>query len=527
MNRTILIVICDFLLVSLVAFSTLDINKISDPNGQPRSVVNMLDPTTNQPGASPNQDLAQVMKVALDEERRNRDMLLAELGRTRETVTQEQAKLGQRERDLQAVRQQLQTTESQAQKLQQDLQKTEADAQRLRADLTAKEQQAARLQQDIRVREEQATRMQQEQASLQQQFVSAQSNLLTMSHQLRASATDALISKERLAAMEAEVKRQAEEAATLQKQLVQLNESNQVAQVEKQRLTAQLQVAEVEKRHATEQVVKMEEQVKIERVEKAKLAEGVKALATRSTQLEQEIRDNRSLAPNTIFNEFVANRLKIQLTAYRTGFLGGENARRKEVDSILVSVGTNTYAVCHVDDTPLTLWNPGTDWAGITGSLLGRNIVALPVRQLSFHQSDPRLVFLPLTPDQVRQLGSRPYALTTDPFKFQDAVLIGTRESYYGECRFQIDVSAQDYVQLDRNVVRGLFGKFNPSRGDLVFSRNGELLGIMANNNYCLKISAMDTAASFQLGQDLPPQNTGHILSLLYGRVAALPNKLQ
>jgi hypothetical protein len=30
MNRTILIVICDFLLVSLLAFSTVDINKIAE-----------------------------------------------------------------------------------------------------------------------------------------------------------------------------------------------------------------------------------------------------------------------------------------------------------------------------------------------------------------------------------------------------------------------------------------------------------------------------------------------------------------
>jgi hypothetical protein len=30
---------------------------------------------------------------------------------------------------------------------------------------------------------------------------------------------------------------------------------------------------------------------------------------------------------------------------------------------------------------------------------------------------------------------------------------------------------------MDRNSLKGLFGKFNPSRSDLVFSRTGELLG--------------------------------------------------
>jgi len=34
MNRSILIVICDFLLISLLAFSTVDVNKINDSNSE-------------------------------------------------------------------------------------------------------------------------------------------------------------------------------------------------------------------------------------------------------------------------------------------------------------------------------------------------------------------------------------------------------------------------------------------------------------------------------------------------------------
>jgi hypothetical protein len=35
MNRSILIVICDFLLVSLLAFSTVDINKVAEEGSKP------------------------------------------------------------------------------------------------------------------------------------------------------------------------------------------------------------------------------------------------------------------------------------------------------------------------------------------------------------------------------------------------------------------------------------------------------------------------------------------------------------
>ncbi len=65
MNRSILIVICDFLLVSLLAFSTVDINKVSD---QGVAQMPKLEIATNQIGGQ--QDLAGVMRLALEDERR-------------------------------------------------------------------------------------------------------------------------------------------------------------------------------------------------------------------------------------------------------------------------------------------------------------------------------------------------------------------------------------------------------------------------------------------------------------------------
>jgi hypothetical protein len=72
-----------------------------------------------------------------------------------------------------------------------------------------------------------------------------------------------------------------------------------------------------------------------------------------------------------------------------------------------------------------------------------------------------------------------------------------------------------------------LFGKFNPSRGDLVFSKNNELLGVMANGTYCLRIQGPDTAATFRFGPNVRDQNTGDTLARLYMRVFNLPTRLQ
>jgi hypothetical protein len=80
---------------------------------------------------------------------------------------------------------------------------------------------------------------------------------------------------------------------------------------------------------------------------------------------------------------------------------------------------------------------------------------------------------------------------------------------------------------LDRSFLKGLFGQFNPSRGDLVFSKSGELLGVMANNSYCLRIRDFSPAATLAFGRGAKPENTGDTLARLYAFVANKPSRLQ
>ncbi|HWI58793.1 MAG TPA: hypothetical protein VNZ22_16325, partial [Bacillota bacterium] len=408
---------------------------------------------------------------------------------------------------------------------QQTLQSREQQLQTAQQTLRSRDQQLQTVQQTLQAREQQAKQLQQEQASLQQSFAAAQTNLQTLNQQLHASSAEASSSKEKLAALEADIRKQVDQTAALQQRLAQLAASNQVVLSEKQRLANQLQVAEVERRHAADLAVRMQEQVKVEREEKARLAEGVKALATNSVQLAREIRENRPMAPNTVFHEFLTNRVQASLYAVRAG-LFGDATKSKDTETILVSNGTNTYALCHVQDTPLALYNPGTDWEGLTGTL-GHDAALVPIHALAFHREDPRVVFMPVSTAEARQLGCKVYRVATDPFKFQDAVLVGAREGYYGECRFQIDPTTPEYVKLDNSFVKGLFGKFNPSRGDLVFSKNGEFLGVMANSTYCLMLRDFRASATLQFGQDIRPQRTGIVLSTLYTRVFQFPTKLQ
>jgi hypothetical protein len=472
MNRSILIVLCDFLLVSLLAFSTVDINKVAHPGAPP-----MMQSNTPDKRVTGRQDLGDVMRLALDEERRNRDQLVGELSQAR-------ALAGQQSRQIQDVQGQLQT----------------------------KEQQAARLQEA--------------ENELRRQFTAAQTNIENLNRQLRATTLESVISKEERAAMEAEARKQTEKANALESRLAQMQKNSQLMASEQEDLRNKLAMSEAANRSAIVQMSQLQEEVDAQRRENAKLSEGVKALAAKSSELAQEIRVSRPMSPNQVFDELITNRVAARFSALKPGIFGMDSTRERQSQTVLATDGTNIFALCHVQDTPLTLWSPGTQWEELTGALM-RGASAFSIRSLSFCTMDPRVVLIPVPAAEARALGCKVYHFCSDPYLFQDAVVAGTRGNYYGECKFQIDLTTPQYLKMDHNSLKGLFGKFNPSSGDLVLSKTGELLGVMANNSYCVMVRRFEPAATFRFGPESRHQPTARTLATLYSVVASLPTKLQ
>jgi len=147
--------------------------------------------------------------------------------------------------------------------------------------------------------------------------------------------------------------------------------------------------------------------------------------------------------------------------------------------------------------------------------------------QISFLSIDPRVVVAPVTPEQAKQLGTKVYKVVTDPYKFNDAMLIGADEGYYGECKFTLDALNPNYLRMDRNKLGKLVGKFNPSRGDLVFSKSGELIGLMVNREYCALLSSFVPQATIPTGSNLNNEAIGIRLSLMQAQLAQLPEGLR
>jgi hypothetical protein len=150
-----------------------------------------------------------------------------------------------------------------------------------------------------------------------------------------------------------------------------------------------------------------------------------------------------------------------------------------------------------------------------------------PAAAVNFLAVDPRVMVLPVDAMQAASLGAKVYPLAADPFKFPEAVLISGGGKGYGEVGFKLDAAQSGYVRVDNRFFKRLFGDFAPSRGDLVFSKTGELLGMMVNSDYCAVLKDFSAMRTLKPGDDITAQQTGTLLDAVNTRLATLPGKLQ
>lgn len=461
MNKTLLLILCDFLLLTLLALTRWDAPAPAKPS-HAAPVPTQHSGATNP--ATAEQDMVAVMQLSLEDEQTRRDTLARELART-EAQKNEAEQTGAR------LAETLSATKADAAKLDRALVATKADAEAERA-------RAEQLARDLAVREAEAKRQQQDIAKLEQ--------------------------------AEAGARRRAED------------------------LAASVKVAEREKTILAEQTDRLRAEVATERAERQRiqqttveLAQGVGQLAEQSSALKRELIDSRPINANTLFTGYLERRVTARFTAARESFMGPVN-RSRESNTIIAGDGHDTAILLHVDGTPFS-WtdpNPQADWARLAIEL-ARSGTSIAAGKLDFLSLDPRLVAVPLSPEQVATLKSTPYLIALDPFKFPEAVLINADGKGYGELPFKLDPENPGYVRVDNRLVRRLFGDFSPSRGDLVLSKTGELLGIMVNNGTCALITNFLPQKTLALGENLKATPTGPLLDEVAARYRRLPARLQ
>ena len=456
MNKTLLLILCDFLLLSLLALTRWEVAKPVPPGA-----VRQVSVAREAPGtATPAQDLVAVMQLSLEDEQARRDTLVLNLAQTEAArADAEQAKL--------TLTENLAQTAKTAAQLDQALAATRASAEAERA-------------RNVRLAGE-------------------------------------------LAEREAE-------AARRNTELTRVTAAEAAARARVEELAVTVGVAQREKQILQEQAETLRAAVETERAERQRaqqtttdLAVGVGQIAEQTGALSKEIREARPINGNTLFNDFLARRVRAQFAAERSTFLG-PITRHLDTRTLLASDGKNAVALLHVDDTPFDLRDLSQpDWAKLTLTLT-RGAATVLATRIEFTSIDPRILAIPLTSADAAKLGGEPYLLALEPFKFPEAVLISAGGTGYGELPFKLDPKNPGYVKVDNRLVRRIFGEFSPSRGDLVLSKTGELLGLMVTAETCALITNFLPQCTLALGVIPEATPTGAVLNGVAKRYLMLPS---
>ena len=464
MNKTLLLVICDFLLLNLLALTRWEAAEPPRPQQSPVPVVAGGGNT-----ATKSQDMVDVMKLSLEDERAQRERVLQQLQTT-------QTNLQEREQNLTALqteKKQLSTTLNETQR-------------------TAKE----------------------------------------LAERVESATQEATMSKERLAQLQRDLEQRQAESERQKQQLAQLEQSQLEARQKIENLNVAVKVAEQEKLLLKENADSLKTQVEVERQERqqvqattVQLAQGVGQLAKQSNELTSEIRENRPINANTLFNEFLANRVQTTFNATRGTLIGSGN-RIKEAKTVFVADGKQVFALLHIDDTPFVLRERSSDLEKLTVTFTKGSYTST-ASDVRFLSSDFRIVAVPVDSAQVKAIGAKVYQTALEPFKFPEAVLISNGGSGYGEVMFKLDADEPNYVRMDNRLMKRLFGDFATSSGDLVLSKTGELLGIMVNHDYCVLITNFLPTKTIRTGDNIADQHTGATFDELYARLLRRPLKLQ
>lgn len=464
MNKTLLLILCDFLLLNLLALTRWE---QAEPQ---RAPVQVAASTAAAHAPAVNADMVALMRISLEDERATREQTAAQLGNTQATLSEREKALAQAQQQKTQLEGALATTTANAR----DLERKYADA-----------------------------------------------------------TSEAFLTKEQLAKMQRELEEQRAEAERIRQQAATLERQNTEARQRIESLNVAVRVAEQEKVLIAQNLTEARQQVDRERTERLKvqeqttqLAQGVGTLAEQSTALTQEIRDHRPLNPNTIFADFLANRVQADLSARRPGLFGA-SVRDRAAQTILLSIGGRTHALLHLSDTPFTYSAEApANYDLITGRL-SRGAFASPITELRFLAADPRVILVPVDDALAGLLGAKIYPLAADLAKFPEAVLVRADDGKYGETPFRLDAQNPGYVKVDNRIVTRLFGEFAPRRGDLMFSKTGELIGLMVNNDYCAVLGDARAAQVLPAGDGLVQERTGPVFAELATRLARLPPRLQ
>ena len=524
MNKTLLLIICDFLLLNLIHFTAWD--EIENSKDNPGAGGAQ---STGAGMGDPQRDLELVRMqfkqstAELDEQKRayinlSNTATESQQASAKKIDDAEQKALGwyQKAQEEEAGKkaaekanrialEQLKNRTTQANLSEEEKKALEAERKKLEA-------QAAKLQGDVNTLEINLNAANEKAAEDQERAMRA----LNAANARAKTANDradkdiaAADARTRTATTRAEAATTRAEAATTRAQTAEVNmaTANATATAAQKQATAantRAQTAEQKVETVSTELTKTKVNLKAAQVAEEVALGAVKEMGGNVAEIKssaQAIIDNTPISANTLFRQFRGRGVKVWLKSGRT---------TTRTDTVLIQQGNYVYALLHTSDTPFPISPKATGISRVEPTLSTPEAgkakpVAYTLPFAQFLKDEPRVLASPLmNVPQAASRGIRPYQIAAKPFQFPKAFVISRDGKSYGEVEFKFNPAHQGYVKMDKPFAGGLFSNsFNPSKGDLVLSQKGELLGMMANNSYCYVIRSLKSESSITFRKDL------------------------
>ena len=542
MNKTLLLIICDFLLLNLIHFTAWDNldkdNSVAGAGGAETLGSGMGDPS---------EDL-ELVKFQLEQSKRERTATEEKLDKTQVALTQSEQKNTEKEEELGNVKEKLgdkETALGNAEKMnlailseyEQFKEKAQVEAQQSNEENQKLIDKNKKLNEDL----EKVTILANERKITAE---IAQKNADQAIRDRKKAQEEASAARKDATAARNEANAAKEVAATANASAARANAvaieaKARIKSADDRAQAAQTKIVEVEKDLATAQTTAKELSKTVESERQAKTIAQNASKQLRDEIL-KEVKDKPLLA-NEMAIRYDINHVKFNTQGKRT--LSSPNYSTK---TILIEAPTYDYdqkktvpyvhAITHVDQTSLRIKDGALGWKETSGQLSKTNNKTHRLNHVRFLRSDPRIIIAPIGPPgsvPVKALGVEPFKLPDHKknpraaFKYPKAFLMKKDGQNFGEVVFQRDLKNPDYVKMDKSFIRSTFmGEFNPTRGDLVFSQTGELLGIMANSQYCHLIKSVDPVGAVVFGKN-DYSKVAKTLRDMHKLVAAKPSELR
>ena len=249
----------------------------------------------------------------------------------------------------------------------------------------------------------------------------------------------------------------------------------------------------------------------------------------------KKLTDVQTKSLNEIFTRYDENKIKLKLTfTHKGGFMGATKKDTFEMDTIIMVDGSFAYSLVHARSSPFRLEPSVRKLTEVSGQINSPKLKnAIEVKEIAF-MDDPRILIVPLyiNPKELEKTSEiEVFNAPQNPYLFSEAVVVNAKSGQFGQTDFIRDERDSRYIKVSHTNFAFITGKFDPGRGDLVFSQKGELLGIMVNNDYAFHVknlgSRIHNGSRTTLGNTFNPIKTNPLMASLSKALFGLNKKFR